>query len=215
MGRCANPGMTLAIIVAVLAGCGGDDSIVVAPPKDGPSTTGAGSDRCHVGAMSATSTAPPGTEVLVLHCGRLPGGRDLEVIGYRESGRVFTGVWLPPRGFGYVGAGDLLPGRDIEIQGHGTVDRYRTMVSGKASLSVGAVAARLGPKAKSERRAAELVRIAQPQLLQRLRVNRPFGYYFVVVPTAALRSPGNVVIEARDQRGDVLDEEVLEPRIAG
>lgn len=90
------------------------------------------------------------------------------------------------------------------------------MVSGKTSLDVGAVAARLGPKARSERRGAELVRIAEPRLLQRLRVSHPFGYYFVVVPTAALRSPGNVVIEARDQRGELLlDEEVFKPRIAG
>lgn len=216
--RCAHPGLALAILVAVLAGCGDDDSIEVSPPKAGPSTTDDGSDRCRVGGqVRGGGGAPPGTEVLVLHCGRLPDGRDLEVIGYRESrdagGRLWTGVSLPPRGFAFSASGDrLLPGRAIQIQGYAILDGTKILVAGKTSRTVRAVAARLGPTARNVRRDAGLVRIERPQLLRRLRVNRPFGYYFVVVPTKALRSPGNVVIEARDRRNRLLDREVARLR---
>lgn len=126
-----------------------------------------------------------------------------------SSVRCVSGVSVPPRGPSFSGTGDrLLPGRAIEIQGYGILDGTKILVAGKTSRTVRAVAARLGATARNERRGAGLVRIDRPQLLRRLRVNRSFGYYFVVVPTKALRSPGNVVIEARDRRDRLLDREV-------
>lgn len=209
---CPHPGAAATLIVATLAGCGGDESKVVLPPETGPTTADGGSDRCGIGGKSS-EPGPGGTEILVLACGRLPNGRGLQVTGYRESrgagGRLWTGVWVPPRGPSFSGTGDRpLPGRAIEIQGYGILDGTKILVAGKTSRTVRAVAARLGPNARSERRRAGLVRIARPQLLRRLRLNRPVGYYFVVVPTKALRSPGNVVIEARDRRNRLLDKEV-------
>ena len=62
-----------------------------------------------------------------------------------------------------------------------------------------------------ERKGAGLVHITRPQLLRRLGVSRPFAVYFAEVRIEALRSPGHVVIEARDRRGRLLDEEVARP----
>jgi hypothetical protein len=87
------------------------------------------------------------------------------------------------------------------------LDDANTLLFGNASLSVGSVATRLG---RSERRSAGLVRITRRQLLRRLRVSRPFAVYFAEVRTEALRSRGHVVIEARDERGRPLEEEVAQ-----
>lgn len=91
--------------------------------------------------------------------------------------------------------------------GYGRFDDANTLLFGNASLSVGSVATRLG---RSERRSAGLVRITRPQLLRRLRISRPFAVYFAEVRTEALRSREHVVIEARDERGKLLDEEVAQ-----
>ncbi len=210
--RCAHPGVAVAIVVAGLAGCGGDESIVVSPPKAAPTTAVGESDGCRIGGKSSAPASSVTKEILVVGCGRLPGGRRIEVTGYRETreagGRICIGYRLPPRGHGGGCAdGRVSAGSAIGPMGYGRLDDFRTMLFGSASASVGAVATRLG---SGERLGAALVHITRPQLLRRLRVSRPFGFYFAEVFTEALRSPGHVVIEARDQRGRLLDEEVAQ-----
>lgn len=208
--RCAHCGVAVAILVAVLAGCGGgDDSIVVSPPAAGPSTTGDGSDSCRVGGQSATPALRPGTETLVLGCGRLLSGRRLEITGYREprreGGLLCVGYWVPRSGHAGGCLDDRVPaGRAIDPLSYGRLDDATTMLFGNSSLRVASVAMRLG----SSERGAGLARITRPQLLRRLRVSRPFAVYFAEVPTEALRSPRHVVVEARDQRGELLEEEI-------
>lgn len=118
------------------------------------------------------------------------------------------GYWLPPDGPGGGCADDRVStGKAIDPISYGRLNDADTMLTGSASVSVKAVATRLG---RSERRGAGLIHITRPELLRRLRVSRPFGFYFAEVSTEALRSPGHVVIEARDQRGRLLDEEVAQ-----
>ena len=197
--------MAAALIAAVLAGCGGND------PAAGPTPAGGESDGCRIGGKSSQ---PPsrGIEALVLGCWRLPDGRRLEVTGYRDpqlqGGRLCVGYWLPLQGHGAGCAdGRLAAGRAIGPLGYGRVDDATTMLFGSASLRVGAVVMRLD---SGERRSAGLARITQPELLRRLRVSRPFAVYFGEVRTKELRHPRDVVVEARDQRGELLDEEVTD-----
>jgi len=101
----------------------------------------------------------------------------------------------------------LVSGSAIGPVGYGRLDDFRTMLVGSDSARVGAVATRLS---SGERLGAGPVHITRPQLLRRLRVSRPFGLYFAEVFTEALRSPGDVVIEAPNQGGRLLDEEVAQ-----
>jgi hypothetical protein len=193
--RCAHPGVAVAITVAVLASCGGDDSSVVSPPKAGPTIAVGESNGCRIGGKSS-QPASHGIQALVLGCWRLPDGRRLEVTGYREprraGGRLCIGYWLPLQSRGGGCQDDRVPaGRAIDPPGYNRLDDATTMLSGNASVSVGSVAMRLD---SGERRSAGLARITRPQLLRRLRVSRPFGVYFAEVRTEALRSR-HVVVE--------------------
>lgn len=125
------------------------------------------------------------TRPVVIAAGRLPDGEPFEVVGYQQSGAV-GGQYLcidthfPRRGYG-AGCGSNTGYAQSVSRGPG----HPTTVTGAATPETAKVLVSYRRDARRGSRTAALELVADPQVLNRIQVDEPFGFYVAKLPEGA------------------------------
>jgi hypothetical protein len=140
------------------------------------------------------------TRPVVIAAGRLPDGEPFEIVGYQQSYRnagqdLCIDTHFPRRGYGsgcgsntgYTQSVSRGPGHPTTVTGAATPETARVLVSYRRGDRHGSAAAAL-----------ELV--ADPQVLARIQVDEPFGFYVAKLPEGVR----DMKAEGLDARGAVL-----------
>lgn len=139
------------------------------------------------------------TRPVVIAAGQLPDGEPFEVVGYQQSyaggQELCIDTHFPRRGYGsgcgsntgYAQSVSRGPGHPTTVTGAATPETTKVMVSYRRGDRRGSAAAAL-----------ELV--ADPEVLARIQVDEPFGFYVAKLPEGAR----HMTAKGLDPRGRVL-----------
>jgi hypothetical protein len=133
---------------------------------------------------------------VVLAAGRAPDGERFELVGFQQSYRgqseLCIDVTFPARGEGHGCANDYYPAQGIS-SGRG----YPTRVEGATPADTEQVVVRYTVHGRSGAAAATLVHVDDPEVIEHVRVDGPFGFYLAILPEGAQ----NIVANGFDEDG--------------
>jgi hypothetical protein len=136
------------------------------------------------------------TRPVVLATGRTPDGERFELVGYQQSDRwgseLCIDVTFPVRGEGHGGANDYYP-----AQGTSSGRGHPTRVEGATPADTGKVVVHYTVDGRSAAREAALVHVDDPEVIEHIRADGPFGFYLGILPEGAK----NIVADGFDEDG--------------
>ncbi len=178
------------------------------PPREAPS-----SDRCRLGQAPGPpySERPPEGSLryrkppIVIGCGRLPSGRDFDLVGYRlgrsKRGSLCLDVHYPESGESSgCGSDRVRGGGAIDATGVSRAAGRPATVTGATRGFVKRVTMRYELRGKMRASRAALVIVRNRDLLRAIGVEKPFGAYLGEVPPNSRA----VSAQARDAKGHLV-----------
>jgi hypothetical protein len=136
------------------------------------------------------------TRPVVLATGRAPDGERFELVGlqqsYRGESELCIDVTFPARGEGHGCANDYYPAQGIS-SGRG----YPTRVEGATPADTEQVMVHYRVRGRSGASEAALVHVDDPEVIEHIRADGPFGFYLAILPEGA----ENIVAEGLDEDG--------------
>lgn len=212
-------GAILATLVGVLI-----ISVVVSSGSTEEQKRVASKSACPVGQNQASTPVPeeeaagisPATPDILIGCGKLPREGRFRLISYRQTageGRrslLCIDVLYVRLGYAAGGCGFRPLRGEIDIGGVGrtTATSSGLTLSGMTSARVARVLVRYRTQGSSRRLNAALVRVLDRNILDRLELNRGFGYYLADVPPRA----SHISVTALNRSGSRLDRATLTSR---
>lgn len=136
------------------------------------------------------------TRPTVLAAGRAPDGERLELVGYQQSHQgqsdLCIDVTFPARGEGHGCA------NDYELaQGTSSGRGHPTRLEGATPANTEKVLVHYTVDGRTAAREAALVHMDDADVIERTRVDRPFGFYLAILPEGAK----NIVAEGLHEDG--------------
>jgi hypothetical protein len=124
------------------------------------------------------------TRPIVLAAGRAPDGERLELVGYQQSHQgqsdLCIDVTFPARGEGHGCANDYYP-----AQGTSSGRGHPTRVEGATPADTESVVIHYTVHGRSGAREAALVHVDNPEVIEHIRADGPFGFYLGILPEGA------------------------------
>jgi hypothetical protein len=124
------------------------------------------------------------TRPVVLATGRAPDGERFELVGFQQSYRgqseLCINVTFPARGEGHGCANDYYP-----AQGTSSGRGHPTRVEGATPANTEKVVIHYTVHGRRGAREAALVHVDDPDVIERIRVDGPFGFYLAILPEGA------------------------------
>jgi hypothetical protein len=190
----------IAALALAIAACGNADSPGYSPANGSESST-------YRGEVGGEPSLPYGrdapeadigihyeTRPVVLATGRAPDGERFELVGFRQNYRgeseLCIDVTFPERGWGHGCANDYYP-----AQGTSSGRGHPTRLEGATPADTDKVVLHYTARGRSGASEAALVHVDDPEVIERIRADGPFGFYLGVLPEGAKGIVANGIYE--------------------
>jgi hypothetical protein len=186
------PSVALMFVVGFLFAAGTATAVLVARGDVGQEpTVRYGRDAPEAGMGIHYETRP-----VVLAAGRLPSGERFELVGYQQSARgesnLCIDITFPASGEAY-GCGS----NHGRAQGVSSGPGHPTRVNGATPPDTNRVVIEYTLRGQAGATDAVLLHVEDPEVIKRIRVDRPFGYYVAALPGPAR----DIVATGLDEQG--------------